>query len=346
MPEADTSEEPAIFTPDVITVGRVNMDLYSRDVGVPFEQIGSFDAMVGGSPTNIAIACSRLGLHATAFTAVGDDRVGQFVLHNLRREGVDTSYVAVKSGKLTSLALLGNQPPNEFPLSFYREDPADIHLTVDEASALPIGQARVVLLSGDAFARGSCVEAARRCAEIARRSGVSTVMDLDLRPATWDHPAAYGLAIRSVLPLVDVLLGTEEELVAALLSRPERVVAGESVSEEEHGRLGATLTTLLEETDMQAVVVKRGADGVTVLTPSERIEVASFPVDVVNTVGAGDAFAAGLLRSRLLGLSWEDAARFAGACGALEVTRHGCSLVFPTETEVLTFIAEEDVRQP
>lgn len=332
--------------PQVITVGRVNMDLFSREVGAPFERIESFDAMVGGSPTNIAIACSRLGLRAAAFTAVGDDRVGGFVLHNLDREGVDTTFVARKPGKLTSLALLGNQPPSRFPLSFYREDPADIHLTVEDAAALPIDRARVVLLSGDAFARGSCVAAARHCAEVARAAAVPTVMDLDLRPATWEHPAAYGLAMRSVLPLVDVLVGTEEELTAALLPDPDRVMAGEAVSAPEHDRLELALHALLDGTDLQTVVVKRGADGVTVLTGAERTDVTAFPVEVVNTVGAGDAFAAGLLRSRLLGLDWEDAARFAGACGALEVTRHGCSQVFPTEDEVLTFMAERGAAGP
>ena len=329
-------------TVDVVTVGRVNMDLFAREVGSPFEEVRSFDAMVGGSPSNIAIAGSRLGLRTVAFTAVGDDRVGQFVLHNLREEGVDVSHVAIKPGRLTSLALLGNQPPDRFPLSFYREDPADIHLTVDEAAALPIAQARMLLVSGDAFARGSTVEAARHCGEVAQQLGVPTVMDLDLRPATWEHPAAYGLTIRSVLPLVDVLVGTEEELYAALLPHPEHVMAGNAVTEAEHERLEPTLADLLEQAGLDAVVVKRGPDGVTVLTAAQRIEVASFPVEVVNTVGAGDAFAAGLLRSRLHGLEWEDAARFAAACGALEVTRHGCSRVFPTEPEVLEFIAGQD----
>ena len=115
------------MTYDLITVGRVNMDLFSRDIGAEFADITSFDAMVGGSPSNIAIATSRLGLRSVAFTGVGDDRVGEFVLRYLRDEGVVTDFAVVKPGKLTSLALLGVQPPDRFPLSFYREDPADIH---------------------------------------------------------------------------------------------------------------------------------------------------------------------------------------------------------------------------
>lgn len=323
---------------DLITVGRVNMDLFSRDVGAPFESIESFDAMVGGSPSNIAIAGSRLGLRTMVFTAVGDDRVGRFVLHNFQREGVDITGVPVKEGKLTSLALLGNQPPADFPLSFYREDPADIHLTVDDAAMLPISGARMVQLSGDAFARGTCADAARFCAERARQSGVTTILDLDLRPTDWAHPSSYGLTLRSVFPLVDVLVGTEEELFAVVSERPEVVMAGQPIPTSDLERLDDDLARILAATPMEAIVIKRGAVGVTVLLPDRRLDIDAFPVEVVNTVGAGDAFAAGLIRSRLRGMDWASSTRFAAACGALEVTRHGCSKVFPTEEEVLAFL--------
>ena len=150
------------MTYDLITVGRVNMDLYAQDIGAAFEDVTGFDAMVGGSPSNIAIATSRLGLRSIAFTGVGDDRVGDYVLRYLKDEGVITDFVYRKSGKLTSLALLGVQPPDHFPLSFYREDPADIHLTVEDAEALPFDQTRALLLSGNTFSRGTCADAARR----------------------------------------------------------------------------------------------------------------------------------------------------------------------------------------
>ena len=129
---------------DLVTVGRANMDLYSRDIGAAFEDVTAFDAMVGGSPTNIAIGTARLGLRSLAFTGVGDDRVGDFILRYLRDEGVETAYVPRKPGKLTSLALLGVQPPSHFPLMFYREDPADIHLTVADFDAIPLGEIRAV----------------------------------------------------------------------------------------------------------------------------------------------------------------------------------------------------------
>lgn len=323
---------------DLITVGRANMDLYSRDVGADFADITSFDASVGGSPTNIAIAGSRLGLTAVAFTAVGDDAVGDWVLRYLRDERVNTDYVPRKPGRPTSLALLGVQPPDHFPLLFYRQDPADIHLTVEDAEQLPFAQSRALLLSGNAFSRGSCVEAARLCAEAARTHGLVTFLDLDLRPSDWSHPRAYGLTLRTVLPFVDVLIGTEEECFAMLASDPEPVMDGRRLTDAQRAHVDDLLAGLGSDGTV-TTVVKRGPGGVTVRHGDERLDVDGFRVAVVNTVGAGDAFAAGLLRSRLAGLEWHDAARFANACGALVVGRHGCSAAFPTAAEVHAFLS-------
>ena len=325
---------------DLITVGRVNMDLYSRDIGAPFEDVSSFDAMVGGSPSNIAIGTSRLGLRSVAFTAVGDDRVGDYVLRYFRDEGVITDHVARKPGKLTSLALLGVQPPNQFPLSFYREDPADIHLTVADAAELPFASVRALMLSGNAFSRGTCADAARFCAEQGKAHGLATYMDLDLRPTDWSDPRAYGLTLRSVFPLVDVVIGTEEEFFAALADDPGPVVGGTELLDTNHEELERTLTELLAGDVVEVIVLKRGPRGVTVMTADESLDVPGFPVDVLNTVGAGDSFASGLVRSRLAGLGWRESARFANACGAIVVTRHGCSAAFPTEDEVMSFARE------
>ncbi len=325
--------EPAY---DLVTVGRVNMDLYSQDVGAPFADITGFDAMVGGSPSNIAIATSRLGLRSIALTAVGDDRVGDFVLRYFRDEGVVTDFVARKPGKLTSLALLGVEPPSHFPLSFYREDPADIHLTVDDVDAVPLAEVRAMQLSGNAYSRGTCADATRYATEQARALGLTSFIDLDLRPTDWSHPRAFGITMRSVLPLVDIAIGTEEEFYAALMPEPEAVMAGAAVPAADHATLDDRVSGLLDQ-GVTAVALKRGARGVSILHGGARLDVPSFPVDVVNTVGAGDAFASGLIRSHLAGWEWRRAARFANACGAIEVTRHGCSAAFPTEAEVMAF---------
>ncbi len=323
---------------DLITVGRVTMDLLAQDIGVPFEEVTGFDTSVGGSPTNIAIGAARLGLRPVAFTGVGDDLVGDYVLRYLNDAGVDTRYIVRKPGKRTSLALVAIQPPDRFPLTFYRQDPADIYLTADDAEALPFDETSALLLSGNAFSRGSCAEAARHCGERGRDAGATTYMDLDLRPTEWAEPRDYGRTLRPVLALADVLIGTEEECHAALAPAPDAVIAGEPLTDADHAALDDRLDALLGEGTVGTVVIKRGPRGATVLTASERTDVPGFTVGAVNTVGAGDAFAAGLIRSRLAGQDWEQATRYASACGAIQVTRHGCSAVFPTEAEVSDFI--------
>lgn len=318
---------------DLITVGRVTMDLFARDIGAPFEHVTGFDSSVGGSPTNIAIGARRLGLRSLAFTAVGDDPVGDFVLRFLGDEGVETAHVSRKPGKATSLALLGVQPPDRFPLTFYRQDPADIHLTVDEASLLPIAESTAVLLSGNVFGRGTSVAAARYVAEAADAQGLITFLDLDLRPTEWPDLRSFGLALRSVLPLVDVVIGTEEEFDAAL--SPVAGIQPEGTDLED---LDGRILQMVTATGASAVL-KRGERGAGVTTPEERHEIPGFDVDVVNTVGAGDSFASGLILGRLRGWDWERSARFANACGAITVTRHGCSVALPAEPEVAAMLS-------
>lgn len=177
---------------DLITVGQGNMDMYARDIGAEFKDVTGFDATVGGSLTNIAIGPRRLGLTSIAFTAVGDDLVGEFVLRYLEDDGVVTDPVARKPGKLTSLALVGVQPSDHFPLSFYREDPAEIHLTVEDAEQLSFSETRALLLSGNAFSWRTCVKAATFCAEAGYKAGLSTTMELDRRPSERLQPGGYG----------------------------------------------------------------------------------------------------------------------------------------------------------
>ena len=327
------------FAFDVITIGRVSMDLFAENVGASFVDISGFETGVGGSPSNIAIGTARLGLKVALLTAVGDDEVGKFVRSYLKKDGVDTSFIPTKPHR-TGMAVVGVQPPDKFPLVFYREDPADIYLTIDDAKALPIAESRALLLSGTALSRGSCRDATLYAAAVAGRAQTTTFMDLDLRPDQWTHPYAFGLNIRTILPNLDVVIGTEEEFTAALALDAGGVMRGESVTEQQK----ADLETLIENLLQQAVgpemlLVKRGARGVTIYTKGgAAIDAAGFPVDILNTVGAGDAFASGLLYGYLQGWDWYKSARMANACGAIVVTRHGCGTAMPTTQEVLDFV--------
>lgn len=316
---------------DVVTIGRVSMDLFSRQHGADFAEIRSFDAMIGGSPSNIAIGSARLGMKTAVVTAVGPDDIGRFVVAGFAREGVDTRWIPVKEGTRTGVAFLGVEPPDRFPLTFYRDNPADIHLTIDDVLAAPVTDTKALVLSGTALARGSCAEATIAAAAAARRNGVTTYLDLDLRPDQWADPEGYGRAIRAILADIEVVIGTEEEFWSALsgTDRPSNMALTP-----QHRSEAEELVQQIAST----VVLKRGSRGVAIIA-TETVDVPGFPVEVVNTVGAGDGFAAGLVSARTAGLSWAEAARFANACGALVVSRHGCSVALPTRDEVEVFLA-------
>lgn len=329
---------------DVITVGRVSMDLFSRDIGVPFAEVGSFDTSVGGSPTNIAIGCRRLGLRSAVLTAVGDDEVGRFVLKYLQNEGVETRFIPTKPNTRTGLAILAVMPPDRFPLVFYRDNPADIHLGIDDATSLLAAKTRALSLSGTALSRGTCRDVTLFLAERMRQAGVTVFMDLDLRPDQWNHPLAFGVNIRSLLPSINILIGTEEEFCAALGADPWNVMAKESVTDAQREEIERQIRERLGETSgPDAWVVKRGPRGVSVYTRNQgAIHADGYRVEVVNTVGAGDAFASGLIYGFLKGWDWYKSARTANACGAMTVTRHGCSKALPYEKEILEFMATRD----
>ena len=135
-------------TYDLLTMGRSSIDLYANDVGVPFVDIGSFAAYVGGCPTNIAVGARRLGLRTALLSAVGADVVGDFITTFLRREGVETAFIPTKAGRRSSAVVLGIEPPDKFPLTYYRDNCADIELTIDDVLAAPITQSKVLLISG------------------------------------------------------------------------------------------------------------------------------------------------------------------------------------------------------
>lgn len=326
---------------DVITVGRVSLDLFSQNVGVPFEEIRGFDTSVGGSPSNIAIGCARLGLRSMLLTAVGNDLVGKLVLHRLRDELVDTSFIPTKSAGHTPLAIVSVQPPDKFPLTFYRQNPADIYLTIDDVREAPVAGCRAILVSGTALSRGTCADVVRYLAELAQKHRVRSLLDLDLRRDQWAHPLSFGLAIRSLAPRLNVIIGTEEEFYAVWGGDEATIIEGGPVSEAQRAELNETLRRLHASDGVHTVfVVKRAARGVSVFQRgSDPVDVPGFAVDVVNTVGAGDAFASGFIYGFVEGCDWPQCARVGNACGAIVVTRHGCSVALPYLDEIEKFIA-------
>lgn len=321
-------------------MGRSSIDLYANDVGAPFVEIQSFAAYVGGSPTNISVGAQRLGLKTALLTAVGEDPVGDFIVHFLENEGVETRYIPRKPGRRTSAVVLGIEPPDKFPLVYYRDNCADIALTIDDVLATPIAEGRAFEFAGTNLSKDPSRSATLFAAEVARRAGVPVVFDIDFRPDQWHDARAFGLAVRAALPLIDVILGTQDEIKAAVLADPEQVhLTHQQVSDARvSGDVEAAIETLLA-LGPKALIEKRGEEGARIhLADGTRIDAPGYPVEVYNILGAGDAFAAGFLYGYVNGWDWRKAARLGNACGAIVVTRHGCANFMPTMEEVLVFV--------
>src|SRR5437868_7269338 len=193
---------------DLIAMGRSSIDLYSNDIGAPFEEITSFAAYVGGCPTNISVGTRRLGLHPALLTAVGDDQVGNFILHFLRSEGIETQFIPRKPGHRSSAVVLGIEPPDRFPLTYYRDNCADIELTIEDVLAAPINDCRALLISGTGLSKEPSRSATLFAAEMTHQAGATVVLDIDYRPDQWHDQRAFGVTLRSALHLVDIMVGT------------------------------------------------------------------------------------------------------------------------------------------
>jgi 5-dehydro-2-deoxygluconokinase len=311
---------------DVLAMGRSSIDLYAHEIGVPMTEVKSFDAYVGGCPTNISVGTRRLGLRSALLTAVGEDEVGDFVLAFLNREGVDTSGIPRKRGSRTSAVIMSIQPPDRFPLTFYREGCADRQLTVDDVDRSPIDEAAIVVLTGTGLSHEPARQATHHAAARARRAGARVLVDIDYRPDQWTDRDAFEREMRALLARAHLAVGTEEEVRAA-------------TGEDDAGAAAARLLAL----GLEALVLKRGEHGSRVYEPNRTpVDVAGFKIDVLNVLGAGDAFASGFIYGLRQGWPLAKAARTGNATGAIVVTRHGCANFMPTWAEVEQFLGLQE----
>ncbi len=323
---------------DVICIGRAAVDLYGEQIGGRLEDMRTFAKYVGGSPTNTAIGASRLGLRAGLLSRVGDEHNGRFVRETLQAEGVDVSCLRTDPSRLTALVFLGIKDPQTFPLIFYRDRCADMAITVDDIEPAYLARARAVLISGTHLSHPDTRAACIKAMSIARSQASRVVLDIDYRPVLWGltspglgeqryvASAAVTAQLQEVLPLCDLIVGTEEEIH----------IAGGSTD------TGAALRAIRSVSN-GLIVMKRGPMGCIAYEGAvpERLEHglvgAGFPVDVFNVLGAGDAFMAGLLRGWVWRQPLAQALRYANACGAIVVSRHGCAPAMPTWEELTYF---------
>jgi 5-dehydro-2-deoxygluconokinase len=325
-------------------MGRSSIDLYSNDIGAPFVEITSFAAYVGGCPTNISVGTQRLGLRPALLTAVGEDQVGNFILHFLRKEGVETDFIVRKLGRRSSAVVLGIEPPDRFPLTYYRDNCADNELTINDVLAVPIASSHGLLVTGTGLSKEPSRSATLFAAEVAQQAHVPVVLDIDFRPDQWDDPRSFGVVLRSLLRLVDIVVGTDDEINAAMLTDAGQIRLTHSQVSDAHvsGDITVAIQALLA-LGPKVLAQKRGATGASVHLASnqgcyEQIDVPGFPVEVSNILGAGDAFASGFLYGFIKEWDWYKTVRLANACGAILVTKHGCANFMPTYDEVMGFI--------
>ena len=324
---------------DLITIGRSSVDLYGAQVGGRLEDMRTFDKYIGGSPTNIACGTARLGLKSGLITGVGDEHMGRFIREQLQREGVDTRGVKTDPARLTALVLLGIRDEDTFPLIFYRENCADMGLTVEDIDPDYIRSARAVVATGTHLSNPKVEAATLKALEIARADGMQTALDIDYRPNLWGvaghgdgesrfvESADVTAKLQVTLHLFDLIVGTEEEfhIAGGTTDTINALRAVRAVS-------GATL------------VCKRGAAGAVAFVgpiPDSLDDGQSgpgFPIEVFNVLGAGDGFISGLLKGWLDGADWPTALSYANACGALAVSRHGCTPAYPSWAELRFFL--------
>lgn len=328
---------------DVITLGRSSIDLYSQNIGVSFNDIKGFDAFVGGSPLNIAVACSRLGVDVSLLTAVGNDKVGEFIVDFLQRENVNTHSIPVKNNARSSAVVLGIEPPDKFPLVFYRDNAADSQITIDDVQNANIQEYKILVINGTALNIEPTRSANFFAVEIAEKNNVQVVFDLDFRADQWHDYRAFGLTVRAILPKVKIAIGTEEEILAATMSDSSQVIIkDQQISAPEiKGNIEVSIKQLLS-CGIETLIVKRGEAGVSIYKKDgSKTDVPGFPVKVLNVLGAGDAFAGGFIYGLLQGWDLYKSCRMGNASGAQVVTKAGCANFMPTLEESLRFIEEK-----
>jgi 5-dehydro-2-deoxygluconokinase len=330
-------------TLDVIALGRSSVDLYGDQFGGPLQDVQSFSKYVGGCPCNIAVGTSRLGLKSVLITRVGAEQLGDFIRQKLTDEGVDTRGISVDPNRLTALVILAVENRESFPHIFYRSDCADMALKAEHIDAEYISSSRALVITGTHLSVAGVDAATLKAVRCAKNSDTKLVLDIDYRPVLWGLTGAATGESRfvasevvtqkfgEVLPHCDLIVGTEEEIH----------IAGGSENTLE-------ALQLIREKSEATIVLKLGEDGCRIFEseiPECLAEQKIFPgmmIDIFNTLGAGDAFMSGLLYGWLNNQTWETSCRYANACGAIVVSRHGCAPAMPGLEELDIFLEQSE----
>jgi 5-dehydro-2-deoxygluconokinase len=312
---------------DLITIGRIGVDLYPLQDGLGLEDVDTFGKYLGGSATNVAIAAARHGRRSAVITATGDDPFGRYARREVARLGVDPRFVAIVGEFKTPVTFCEIFPPDHFPLYFYREPVApDLMLTDTHLDLAAISEARIYWSTVTGLSREPS-RGTHHTAWRARRRAPLTILDLDYRPMFWSSPEAATAAVGEALAQVTVAVGNREEC---------EIAVGET---DPHRAADALL-----ERGVELAIVKQGPRGVLAKTRDEIVEVPPYPVAVVNGLGAGDGFGGALCHGLLTGWSMEKTLRFANVAGAIVAGRRECSTAMPSTEEVTKELGFPETR--
>lgn len=322
---------------DVLCMGRVAVDLYAADLNTPLSQVNRFNKYLGGSPGNISVGCRRLELRSGLISKVGADPMGDFLLDTLRKEKVNIDAVAQTKLHQTGLAFLGITPPSSFPLLFYRENCADMQIQPEELCPKQIGKAKFLQISGTGLSTQSMRQTTKQAITLAKQVGTKIILDCDFRPVLWGLCQSNDTENRYVESEIvskhyqtflldcDIIVGTDEEL---------NIAGG-------YNDIFKSIEAIRNIAPHAAIVYKKGLEGSEVHLPDgQLLHADTFPVDVLNTLGAGDAFMSGLVFGLTQNETWQQSLSYANACGAIVSTRHGCAPAMPTKNELLHFVQQ------
>lgn len=320
---------PILVPHDLLTIGRISVDIYPNDIGVDLEDVTSFGKYLGGSPSNVAVAAARHGRRTAVITRTGDDSFGRYLHRELRKFNVDDQFVQPVAAWPTPVTICAIKPPDDFPLHFYGRLPTapDWQIAAEELDVAAIKAARVFWSTVTGLcqepSRGAHVAAhlARPRAELAE--GQFTILDLDYRPMFWDSEEDTREQVAKILPHVTVAIGNDKECAVAV---------GAGTPDEQADRLLAA--------GVEIAVVKLGPEGVMAKTATERVVSAPVPVETVNGLGAGDSFGGAFVHGLLAGWPLSQILDYANAAGAIVASRLSCADAMPTPAEVNSLLAE------
>ena len=310
---------------DVLTIGRVGIDLYPLQSNVSLDKVEAFKKGIGGSPTNVAIAAARHGLRAAVITRTGIDPFGQFIKDELIRLGVSDEFVVGVKGLNTPVVFAEIFPPDNFPLYYYREPIApDLIIEPQELDLEAIKRAKIYWSTLTGLSEEPS-RSAHHAAWNARAAGALTVLDLDYRPTLWESPDAASAQISKALEKVSIVIGNLEECkLATSESDPDRVA-----------------NAFLDK-GAEIAVVKMGPKGVLAKSHNETVIKLPHPIKVLNGLGAGDSFGGAFCYGLLEGWDLDRVITFANMAGAINASRSDCSTAMPTTQEVVSALKQSN----